>query len=147
MSLSRVVLFVVVVLGLGSHFAFSEEVTPASGELPLLAGHNLQTKINNAKGPLVLDFWAVWCGPCQVFSPVVYDISKGYQGKIEFYKVDVSDKSNDPVVQDNSVQAIPTLLVFEKGQVVERWEGLFKKADIKKRLDKILRDWVKSSQK
>ncbi len=147
MFLRRVVFFSLFLLGFGSHFALSQQVAPTPENLPLLSGRDLQEKINKAKEPLVLDFWAVWCGPCQAYSPVVHELSKAYAGKIEFYKVDVSDRQNDQVVQDQSVQAIPTLLIFENGEVVDRLEGVFKKADLKKRLDQVLRDWVKSSTK
>lgn len=147
MSFRWVVLFSLLFLGSGSQLALSQSAAPTPESFPFLAGKDLQQKINTAKGPLVLDFWAVWCGPCQAYSPVVHDLSKAYAGKIEFYKVDVSDRENDPIVRDQSIQAIPTLLIFERGEVIDRLEGVFKKADLKKRLDQVLKDWSKSSPK
>ncbi len=132
--------FIFLFLFVGSltgHAAFSAGVTPAS-DLPLVSGSQLQEKLNKAKTPVVLDFWATWCAPCKVYGPVVAEVSKAYQGKMVFYRVDASDFSNDKLVQKYSLQSLPVVLVIVKGKIVERWEGVLKKTDLQSKLDKVM---------
>ena len=95
--------------------------------------------------PVVLDFCATWCEPCQAYSPVVVEASKSFAGKMVFYKVDVSDDDNEQRVYRYSVLSMPTLLIIEKGQVVERWEGALKLKDLKAKLNQVLKTWAKTS--
>jgi thioredoxin len=132
------------VWGFAGHVAFSTGVTPAP-DLPLLSGDQFKDKVDQSKIPVVLDFWATWCAPCKVYSPVIVETSKSYVGKMAFYKVDVSDFSNDKTVQNYSIQSLPTVLVIVKGQVVERWEGILKTKDLKSKLNQVLKTWGKPS--
>lgn len=134
------------VWGFAGHAATSADVTPAPNTLSFISGSDFKDKVDEAKTPAVLDFWAVWCAPCQVYSPRVEAVSKAYLGKMAFYKVDVSNAENDQRVQGYSIQSIPTLLVIENGQVVERWEGLFTQKELKTKLDKVLKEWTKAQK-
>jgi thioredoxin len=132
-----------VVWGLAGHGVFAASVTPAPDSLPFVSGNQFQTQVDSSKIPVVLDFWASWCAPCQVYSPVVEEASHAFKNKMAFYKVDVSDNANEQRVQGYAIESIPTILVIENGQVVERWEGMFKPNDLKSKLKQVLKNWLK----
>jgi thioredoxin-like negative regulator of GroEL len=75
----------------------------------------------------------------------VEEASNSFKEKMVFYKVDVSDSSNEQRVRSYAIESIPTILVIEKGQVIERWEGVFKLKDLKAKLKQVLKTWVKNS--
>lgn len=78
-----------------------------------------------AELPTVVDFWAVWCGPCKMIAPVLEEISREYEGKLQVTKLDV-DHNNESAIQ-YGVMSIPTLLLFKGGQPVERIVGFMPK--------------------
>ncbi|MBI4249692.1 MAG: thioredoxin [Elusimicrobia bacterium] len=86
--------------------------------------------------PVVVDFWAPWCGPCRMLAPVLEELAKEYDGKVKIGKLNTDDHSN--AATRFKISAIPTLLFFNKGQLVEQLVGVHSKADIKKRLDTLL---------
>ncbi len=134
-----------VIWGLAGHGGFAASVAPTPDSLSFVSGDQFQTQVDSSKIPVVLDFWASWCAPCQVYSPVIEEVSRSFQGKMAFYKVDVSDNSNERRVKSYAIESIPTVLVIENGQVVERWEGVFKLKDLKIQLKQVLKNWVKTS--
>lgn len=86
--------------------------------------------------PVVIDFWATWCGPCIKLGPVVEELAEKYADKATFGKVNIDD--NDEVASENRVRNIPTVLFFKDGAVVERSVGLVKLADLEAKLQSIL---------
>jgi thioredoxin 1 len=78
--------------------------------------------------PVLVDFWAAWCGPCRAIAPTVEELASEYAGKLKVVKVDVDE--NQDVSMRYGVQSIPTLLVFKDGQMVERLVGAYPKAAI-----------------
>ena len=97
---------------------------------------NAFEKIRNSKGIFVVDFFAEWCYPCKLLSPVLDKIAEKYHGKTAFYKVDVSQLAD--LADNNKVNATPTVLVFKDGKEVSRLVGLMKENDYIKILDKLL---------
>lgn len=95
----------------------------------------LSEVINNSK-VTVIDFFATWCGPCQMLAPVIKELDQEYEGRVEFYKVDV-DESQECAVR-YGITAMPTLVFFKDGQEVERQVGFLNKEEIKRILDDIL---------
>jgi thioredoxin len=85
--------------------------------------------------PVLIDFWAAWCGPCRALAPVVDEIAKSYHGKLKVAKMDVDRNTATP--QRYGVRGIPTLLVFKGGQVQEQIVGYVPKETIEKALDKL----------
>ena len=89
-----------------------------------------------ASGPVVVDFWAEWCGPCRMVSPVIEELAGEYAGKVNFVKVNV-DESNELASKYN-VFSIPTLAIFNKGEVITQQVGAASKASYKNMIDKAL---------
>lgn len=86
--------------------------------------------------PVLVDFWATWCGPCRALSPTVDEIAEEYAGKVEVVKCNVDDA--DQIAMQYRIMSIPTLLYFKGGQLVDRTVGLVDKDDIVARLSKLI---------
>jgi len=109
-----------------------------------MAGDNVQTftdgdfeeTVIKAGGPVLVDFWAEWCGPCKRLAPTVDALAADYAGKVMIGKLNVDDNPNTAF--RFQVRGIPTLLLFKGGQVVESVVGLVDKDDLKKVIDKYI---------
>ena len=90
-------------------------------------------EVLNSPQPVLVDFWAEWCGPCRMMGPTIDQIATEYAGRVKVGKVDVD--SNVQIAGRYQIRGIPTLLVFKGGKVVEQKVGAVGKADVKKMLD------------
>ena len=102
--------------------------------------HTSETAFENdvlkSNVPVVVDFWAEWCGPCRVISPIIEELSKEYNGKVQFVKVNV-DESPD-LAGRFGVQGIPTLIIFKDAKEVGRLVGAAPKSRLAQEIEKIL---------
>lgn len=101
-----------------------------------LDNSNFQSSVEDAKGVVFVDFFATWCGPCQMSAPLVDKMAEDYAGKASIVKVDV-DQAREPAMK-YSVMSIPTFVVFKDGQEVDRQIGFPGEAALKAMVDKAL---------
>ena len=98
-----------------------------------ITDENFEELVLKAEHPVLLDFWAEWCGPCRMVGPIINELAGEYEGKAIIGKVDV--EQNKRLSQHFQVRSIPTLMFFEKGEMVERYSGLVPKPNLEEILD------------
>jgi thioredoxin 1 len=97
---------------------------------------NFETEVLQSSSPVLVDFWAPWCGPCKIIGPVVEDVATQYAGKLKVGKLNVD---NDPsIAQRYGINGIPALLFFNHGSVVDTVVGAVPKAVLQKHIDDVV---------
>ncbi|GBC91927.1 Thioredoxin 1 [bacterium HR15] len=98
--------------------------------------HEWEAEVLQSPVPVLVDFWAIWCGPCRLIAPIVEELAVQYAGKLKVLKVDV-DKEQNLAIR-HGIMSIPTLLLFKNGQVVDQIVGALPKGVIEERVKRHL---------
>lgn len=101
-----------------------------------LTDDTFDKEVLSSAQPVLVDFWAPWCGPCRMLGPIVEELAKEYAGKVKVTKLNTDDNPN--AATRFNISAIPTMLFFKNGKVEHQLVGVHSKADIKKTLDELV---------
>lgn len=103
-----------------------------SEKIAQLTTENFKSTINSATKPVLVDFWAPWCGPCKAIAPILEELAVELDGKLNIAKVNIDDHGD--IATEFGIRAIPTMLLFKGGQVAEQLVGMMPKAALKSKL-------------
>jgi thioredoxin 1 len=107
-----------------------------AGNVIELTDADFDEVVHNSDVPVLVDFWAPWCGPCKMMAPILKEIADEYAGKAKTCKLNTDDARDSAM--EFGINAIPTLILFKDGQVQNKWVGLTSKKDIAAAIDKLL---------
>ncbi len=102
----------------------------------ILTNENFESEVLNSELPVLVDFWAEWCGPCRMLGPVVAQIAEEYEGRLKVGKINVDEQRE--LAMKYSIASIPTLLIFKNGEIAANSIGFKTKAALAKLLDEII---------
>ncbi len=97
---------------------------------------NFEEEVLNSEIPVLVDFYADWCGPCKMMAPIVESLAESFDGKVKVGKLNIDEEMD--IAQKYRVMSIPTFIVFKGGQVLETSVGAMSKDDLEKKLQKVL---------
>jgi thioredoxin 1 len=103
-----------------------------SDKIANLTTDNFKSTIAGSATPVLVDFWAPWCGPCKAIAPILEELAGELDGKLTIAKLNVDE--NDAIAAEYGVRAIPTMLLFKGGQLIEQIVGMMPKAALKEKL-------------
>lgn len=110
-------------------------LTMAASNIVYLTETNFPEEVTNSPTPVLVDFWAEWCGPCKMIAPLLDELALEYDGKVKVAKVNIDEQQN--LASQHGIRAVPTLLIFKGGEVAEQIVGVKSKRDLKASLDKV----------
>jgi thioredoxin 1 len=107
-----------------------------AGSVIELTDATFDKTVHNSDVPVLVDFWAPWCGPCKMIAPIIEEVAGEYEGKVKVCKLD-TDEARDSAMEFG-ISAIPTIILFKDGQVQKKWVGLTSKKDLAAAIDELL---------
>jgi len=107
-----------------------------AGSVIELTDATFDKTVHDSDVPVLVDFWAPWCGPCKMIAPIVHEIAEDYAGKAKICKLNTDDARDSAM--EFGISAIPTLILFKDGQVQKKWVGLTSKKILAEAIDELL---------
>jgi len=107
----------------------------AASNILHLTQENFAKEVLQSPQPILVDFWAEWCGPCKALGPILDELAQEYEGKVRIGKVNIDD--HQALAAEYGIHSIPTLLLFHNGQVADQIVGLRSKRDLKASFDRV----------
>jgi len=107
----------------------------ASSNITILTQDNFAKEVLQSAQPVLVDFWAEWCGPCKALSPILDEIAQEYSARLKIGKVNIDEHQG--LAAEYGIRSIPTLLLFHQGQVADQMVGLRSKRDLKTAIDRV----------
>jgi len=107
----------------------------SAANIVILTEANFEQEVLKSPTPVLVDFWAEWCGPCKMIAPILDELASEYDGKVKVGKVNIDEYQS--IATKYGIRAIPTLLIFKDGEVAEQVVGLRSKRDLKANLDQV----------
>ena len=107
----------------------------ASPNILVLTQENFASEVLQSTTPVLVDFWAEWCGPCKMIAPILGELADEYEGRVKIAKINIDEQQ--ALAAEYGIRAIPTLLLFDKGQVADQIVGLRSKRDLKASFDRV----------
>ena len=101
-----------------------------------LTDATFDSTVHNSDVPVLVDFWAPWCGPCRMIAPIIQELAEEYTDKAKICRLD-TDEARDSAMEFG-ISAIPTIILFKDGQVQKKWVGLTSKKDLAEAIDELL---------
>ncbi|MFH1202046.1 MAG: thioredoxin [Candidatus Omnitrophota bacterium] len=101
-----------------------------------LSEKNFQKEVIESKLPVLVDFWATWCGPCQKLSPIIEELAREYHGKIKIGELDVGQDSN--IASKYTIMSVPTILFFKQGKIEEQVVGAVNKSQLEAKIKELI---------
>lgn len=99
-----------------------------------LSAETFDEVIAGATTPMLVDFWAPWCGPCKAIAPILSELATEFSGKLRIAKVNIDDEGNDAIAAKFGVRAIPTMLIFKGGKVADQIVGMVPKTALQEKI-------------
>ncbi len=107
-----------------------------AGNVIELTDENFDETVNNTDKPVLVDFWAPWCGPCRMMAPIIEEIAENYKDQIVVCKLNTDDSRDSAM--EFGISGIPTLILFKDGQIEKKWVGVTSKKNISEAIDELL---------
>ena len=107
----------------------------AAQNIASMTQENFAEEVLQASTPVLVDFWAEWCGPCKMIAPILDELAEEFQGRVKFVKVNIDEQQ--ALAAEYGIRAIPTLLLFSQGQVADQIVGLKSKRDLKASFERV----------